>query len=72
VHDDAPPRFAPPRFATLRSTDAEMSGRRRRGVLRVLALALVLPVLAACKTVESGSGVETIQRSRERSPPRGG
>ena len=60
MHDEAP-----------RSPDTEMPPRGRRAALRVLALALALPALAACKEVQPGSGVQTIRRSRERSPPGG-
>jgi len=45
--------------------------RGRRGALGLLALLLAAPVLAACKDVAPGSGVETIRQSRERSPPSG-
>lgn len=43
----------------------------RRLALLGLSLLLLAPLLAACKDVKPGSGVETIRRQRQENPHRG-
>jgi hypothetical protein len=40
----------------------------RRLALRGLALLLLAPLLAGCKDVEQGSGIQTIRRQKEQQP----
>ena len=53
MHDDRPP-----------SPKAEPPRRVGRGRWLLLTLALSLPMLAACKDVQPGSGAATIAKSR--------
>jgi len=63
MHDDTGfPHVAPA---------AVVEPRDRRTALGLLALLLAAPLLASCKDVQPGSGVQTIEQSRQRSPPSG-
>jgi hypothetical protein len=56
----------------MHSEEPEAADRSsRRAAVGLLALLLLAPLLAACKEVKPGSGVETIREQREANPHRG-
>jgi hypothetical protein len=60
------------RGKAMQSEKPEQADRsNRRAAFGLLALLLLAPLLAACKEVKPGSGLDTIRQQREQNPHRG-